>query len=245
MSASLKLISLNIQRSKHLDLVLPFLETQMPEVACVQELFESDIPELSNALGGARCVFAPMSKFIRDTAPQIMGVGIFLGHSARDNGISWYHGDPAELPVLDQDDRRTWNNKNFPLLWCDIEKDGTIFRIATTHFRWTPDGQADDGQRRDLKELLHAMEGVGECVLTGDFNAPRGREIFGMLAEKYKDNVPTHYISSLDPERHRVDNLQLMVDGVFSTPSYSVSDVEMICGISDHCALVANVSKAG
>ena len=242
---SLRLLSLNIHRANHLPLVLPFLAEQMPEVACIQELYESDIPRLSEALGGASCVFAPMSRYFREVPPQIMGVGIFSKLPVRKSDISFYSGDPAHIPDLDQDDPKTWNNKNFSLLWCDIEKDGTIFRTATTHFRWTPDGQANDGQRRDMKELLRILDPFGELVLSGDFNAPRGREIFGMLTEKYKDNIPTRYVSSLDLGRHRVPNLQLMVDGIFSTPNYDVSDVEMISGVSDHCALLGTVTHAG
>jgi hypothetical protein len=35
-----------------------------------------------------------------------------------------------------------------------------------------------------------------------------------------------------------------MVDGLFSTPGYLVSDVELHSGVSDHMAITANVAKA-
>ncbi len=243
MIAPLTLVSLNIQRSNHLHLVLPFLARQMPDVACIQELFESDIPKLGEALGGAACLFAPMSRFVRAQPPEIMGVGIFSRYHFRDSGMSYYRGDPARLPSLDQDNPATWNNKNFPLLWCDTEKDSILYRIATTHFTWTPDGQADDDQRRDVKELLGVLAPLGPLVLTGDFNAPRGREIFSTLAQQYTDNVPTRYTTSLDMEYHRKDNLELMVDGMFSTPEYQVTDVELVSGVSDHRAITSVVTK--
>jgi len=240
---SVSLVSLNIERSKQLDRVLPFLASRMPEVACIQELYESDIPKLSHALGDAPFVFTPMTRHIRETPPEIMGVGIFSRLPIRASAVDFYGGDPAHIPELDQKDPKTFNNKNFPLLHCDIEKAGMIFRIATTHFRWTPDGEADDLQRTDMKALLGILDSAGEFVLTGDFNAPRGKEIFGMLANRYKDNIPEKYLSSLDPELHRAKGLKLMVDGIFSTPGYIVSNVEMVSGVSDHCALVASVVR--
>ena len=87
------------------------------------------------------------------------------------------------------------------------------------------------------------MGNQSSFVLTGDFNAPRGGEIFAELASRYKDNIPNHYQSSLDPDLHRVKNLKLMVDGLFSTPDYNLGEVRLINGVSDHLAVAAKVSK--
>ncbi len=242
MSVSLRLVSLNVERSRHIDLVLPFLRSQSSDVVCLQELLEADVPTISEALG-ATCDFIPMARHIGEESPQIFGVGIFSKLPVRDRGVLFYRGDPARIPELDQSDEKTYNNKNFPLVWCDVEKEGALFRIATTHFTWTPDGQADDDQRRDMKELLRILESKGEFVLCGDFNAPRGGEIFGMLAQKYTDNIPLRYTTSIDGTLHRDGHIPVMVDGLFSTPGYAVSDVELIPGISDHYALIATVKE--
>jgi endonuclease/exonuclease/phosphatase family metal-dependent hydrolase len=142
-----------------------------------------------------------------------------------------------------QSDPSTYNNLNRIVLAADIQKDGRVFRIATTHLTWTPNGGPNGEQRRDAAALLHVLEGLSEFVLCGDFNAPRGGDIFSMLASRYKDNIPLQYTSSLDPNLHRAGQLGLMVDGIFSTSAYTVSAVKMVSGISDHCALVATVSK--
>jgi len=42
-SPSIKIISLNIERSKHIDRILPFLVREQPDVFCVQELCKKDI----------------------------------------------------------------------------------------------------------------------------------------------------------------------------------------------------------
>ena len=94
-----------------------------------------------------------------------------------------------------------------------------------------------------MKALLAHLNGTGEFVLCGDFNAPRGGEMFAELSSRYTDNVPASYLSSLDPKLHRAGNLERMVDGIFTTPTYLVSDVEMYSGISDHCAFTATLQK--
>lgn len=243
MSASLKLVSLNIERSKHLDLVIPFLVAQKPDVVCIQELFERDIPHISKALGGMAYVFAPMTRYVSEDPPAIMGVGVFSRLPFVRSEVLYYGGDPAHMPELDQNDTSTWNNKNFVLPVCEVENGGDLFRISTTHFRWTPDGKPDELQRGDMRALLAVLETVEEFVLTGDLNMPRGGGLFEMLAQRYKDNVPLRYDTSIDEKLHRNGPLKLMVDGIFSTPAYVVSDVEMISGVSDHCALVATLSK--
>jgi len=248
MSASLKLISLNIERSKHLDVVLPFLKEQQADVVCLQEVMERDLSTLADA-AGTLAQFVPMTLHSQEMPPGMMGVGIFSRLPVRASDVRYYGGDPAHLPELDQRDMTTWNNKNFPLASCEIIKNDTVFKVATTHFRWTPDGEPDDDQRQGIVRLLGLLATTGEFVLTGDFNAPRGGEIFSMLAGKYTDNVPPKYVTSLDIQLHRAGKTKphelatKMVDGIFSTPTYVISDVELISGVSDHCAIVAAVSK--
>jgi len=91
--------------------------------------------------------------------------------------------------------------------------------------------------------LCAVLETLGDFVLAGDFNAPRGKEIFSLLAERYTDNIPQKYTSSIDGTLHKAGPLPYMIDGIFSTPLYEVVDVEMVCGVSDHCAFKAFVTK--
>jgi endonuclease/exonuclease/phosphatase family metal-dependent hydrolase len=96
-----------------------------------------------------------------------------------------------------------------------------------------------------MKNLLALLAKTPELILCGDFNAPRGGEIFKMLADKYKDNIPPEYDSSLDTELHRIGKIKkLMVDGLFTTSAYIVSDVKLSEGVSDHKAVTAIISLA-
>lgn len=237
----IKIVTLNIERSKHLDLILPFLEREQPDVLCVQELCAGDTEKFCEVMG-EHFITVPLAKHTVDGGECLFSIGIFSRHPISKNEVSYHHGSAEAIPQFKQEDQRTINRA---FLWCDVVKDGEVFRIGTTHFTWTPDGEADDDQRIEAKELLHILEKQKDIVFTGDFNAPRGKEIFSRIAERYKDNVPLEYTTSIDGSIHRAGDLPLMVDGIFSTPGYLVSNARMVCGVSDHCALLAEVEKAG
>ncbi len=248
---AISLISLNIERDKHLDRVLPFLSDRKPEVACIQELFEDDARALSDALEGAPYIFAPMTQQENmKGSVSVRGIGIFSRLPIRRHHALYYRGNSEHLVDFDLTNTGTKSKtQNHAVLLCDLEKDGAVFTVGTTHFTWTPDGKPDEYQRIDLEAMLRELRGYDELVFAGDFNAPRGGEIFAGLAQRYKDNIPAQYVTSIDVSLHHAGKLRpqeladKMVDGLFSTPSYAVSDVELIPGVSDHCAITATISK--
>lgn len=247
MSNSLKLICLNLEGHKHLELQMPFFRAQSPDVLCLQEVFESDFIFLKNelALNGA---FAPMC-----TKRLVEGDGIgkatpwgiaMLSKFPLDDIEKYYYvGDPAVTHEFIRN-VTTQAEINKVLMYGRIlVPTGDAFVIGTTHFTWTPNGQADDLQRSDLRALMSKLATIPEIAFCGDFNAPRGREIFTEIARKYKDNIPAHYTTSTDGALHRAGQLELMVDGLFSTPEYQVTNVRLENGVSDHCAIVADVVR--
>lgn len=252
----LKLVSLNIERAKHFDRVLPFLAKEKPDVVCLQEVREPDIDKLKESIGASEHIFAPMTRHPSDGNPAVVGTCILSLVPVREGRVQYYHGDPHSIPEgTDRpeswaDDAAIAAGVNCALSSVDVEKEGTAFRIATTHFLWSRKGRFSEYQREDMKKLLKLLDAEGEFVLTGDLNAPRGGEIFKMLADQYTDNVPPYIKTSLDVEFHRAGKTRpheladKMVDGLFSTPRYTVSDCRMVSGLSDHCALVANISTA-
>jgi endonuclease/exonuclease/phosphatase family metal-dependent hydrolase len=245
---ALRIVSVNIERSKHLDLVEAFLDKQQPDVVCMQELIESDCARIATAFGASWHSFAPMSRLVAENPGVRYGLGLFSRVPVAESGVAYYVHKTDDLPETHPYDSATFNNEHRMVLWCDAQKDGETFRLATTHFTWTPRGNADDEQRRAAAALLAQLEGFGEFVLCGDFNAPRiyeGKpgEIFSLFAEKYADNIPLEYETSIDGSIHRAGPLPYMVDGVFSTPGYQVSDAALHTGVSDHCAITAMVAR--
>lgn len=244
MSARLNLIQLNVEMNRHLEPITAFLGTRKPDVACLQEVALSSVPLLEKTLG-ASCFFVPMGRFRERGMEEIIGTGILSRHPVRKSFMQYYVGSGLPDAFFDgsMDSGMQRKTKSNALSWCEVEKDGHAFRIATTHLPWTANGQPDEFQHADIRNLIRLLDAQGEFVLCGDFNAPRGGEAFGLLAERFTDNIPSAFTSSLDKNLHRAGHLKLMVDGIFSTKGYRISDVERVCGISDHCAFTGAVEK--
>lgn len=245
----IKLVSINIQGDNNKETVLPFLLKQSADVVCIQEIFEEDIKMYEEALG-MKSFFKPI--MYRESfknggeRDKLFGPAIFTNHKTIYN-YEYIVGVESDIPIFakPEDSTTERNISNIVLLWADITIPGdSIYRISTTHFTWTPDGMTTPYQIEDTTKLIKTLdENLKDFVLVGDLNAPRGKEAFAMLAQKYKDNIPLEYESSIDPKLHRVQGLIHMVDGLFSTKEYEVKDVKLIEGISDHKAVVANIQK--
>lgn len=244
---SLKLVSVNIERSKHINRIIPFLKKERPDVLCLQELLEQDITRFEEVFDD-RCFFTPMN---RESSGGHLGIGIFSRFGFSFSSSYQYGGKEGDLAIFSFNDKEDkYATQRYVLAIADVSHNNVTYRIGTTHFVWTPNGQPDDHQRTDIKRLLILLKDRGDIVFGGDFNAPRGGEIFSILAGHYRDNVPQRYATSLDVSLHRTGALRpeeladKMVDGLFSTPAYAVSDVRLEFGVSDHAALVATVTKA-
>jgi endonuclease/exonuclease/phosphatase family metal-dependent hydrolase len=244
----LKLFSLNMEGHKHLGRVISLLQAEKPDVICLQELFEIDIPVLEQ-LFDMKWIYMPMAdvKKVDRHQPHALGkwgVGIFTNLPMSEIGAEIYFGQPDILPTfMDQDNP---NAMNRILLHAQVQKDNQVFTVATTHFTWSKEGLYTDEQARDFANLNQALTTLKEFVVCGDLNSPRQGEpenVFNQLAATYNDNIPADVTTSIDGQFHKAGQLELMVDSLFSTPEYKVDNVRVIGGVSDHKAVVGDISR--
>lgn len=243
---SIKLISINIEGNKHLtDRVLPFLLAEKPEVVTLQEVFLSDVETIKSQLK-MEGVFVPMAdvNYENEHLPAKGWWGILHLSKLPVTKLSYeyYYGQEGQIPQFfaNQDP----NSMNRVLVWQAVEKDDQEYWFATTHFTWSSGGQTTDLQRRTYESLSRALDKLPGLVLTGDFNAPRGGEIFTSLASRYKDNLPSDIATTIDNNLHKAKvEIELVVDGCFSSSEYLVEKVRVVDGVSDHMAVVAEVTK--
>ncbi len=241
---SIKHININIQGEKHLDRVFSLLEKEQPDTVAVQEILERDIPRFKERFGydafyvrfsdhSSKAILHDPSK---SSVPS--GAAILSKHPFLFTKHKRYANKDADIELFFKE----VVSMHRDLLNVGVMVDGETYVLATTHFTWTPDGKSSEHQKHDLHKMVRMLERIGPCVFTGDFNSARGFEIFDELARLMKDNVPTNITTTLDQHLHRVQRLHLVVDGYFSRPPYTVSDVRVIDGISDHCAIVGTIS---
>lgn len=240
----LRLASLNIETDKHFHRFVPFLRAMSPDVVTLQEVPEHMLRQLGEDIGCPNTAFAPFTEVMARAGPMVIGVAILSRWALVGVGAHHYAGGSDGRVRHDLTSLATMaaTTQNV-LLSADVLAPAGAFRVVTTHFPWSPMGLADDIQRDACTRLLAALPTLGEFVLTGDFNAPRGREIFERIAGVLNDTIPAHVETSIDGNLHRAGALKLMVDGLFTTSAFVAHDVTMHSGLSDHLGITATLLR--
>ena len=243
----MKFVSVNIEANLHFETIFPFLEREQVDVVCMQEVLEEDFDFIKEKLD-MEGVFRSHGYFQSEHKRHInlsgkkYGVAIF-SKKILNSGYHFYLGEEENMLESFHNIREDYEKiENCALLWVDVQNSfGQINRYITTHFPVTKEGESTPHQLSILSPFFKELDSLKEFVLCGDFNAPRGNETFKRITERYKDNIPEHYKTSIDQNLHKHKGIMFMVDGLFTTPSYTVSNVRLVDGVSDHMAVVADV----
>lgn len=241
----LKLLSLNIEGDNHLDSLVQLVRDENPDLISLNEVFEIEVPFLKHTFN-MEGIFVPSQVILEPNEFRLKPKGnigslILSSTSILSSTIDYYDSNPNELPELTNANPNAANRFVF---WVEVENDGKSFLIASTHFTITKGAAANELQRENMGKILKILEGK-KFVFCGDFNAPRGGEIFEMLSSKYKDNIPENVKTTLDKAQHRVGESlpEIVVDGLFTTSAYIAHEVRVVCGVSDHCAVLALIER--
>lgn len=242
----MKLLQCNIQGRNHIAKVTNLLEDVSPDVVCFQEADEKILSVLS--IQGYATKFLPIIK--RQTVDGLVDEGIVLAARCIQNiDTQYYYFPPRGIDTQNKALHRETTAQGYIIGDCVV--DGVQYRVATTHFTWTPRGDvASPEQIEDMESLLLKLGTQPAHMLCGDFNIPRGfNPLYTDLTAHYIDVVPVQYKSSLDKTFHRMGNVasrshlfsHFMVDYIFTQPPYRAENVELIFGVSDHAAIVADI----
>jgi endonuclease/exonuclease/phosphatase family metal-dependent hydrolase len=235
----LKLISLNIEGNRHIEKVILFLKKENADVVCLQEVFIDGFESIKGELK-TKGKFFPLTN---NTDPSkkcqigngLKGMAIFTKLPNSGMNFKLYKGE-GKTP-----EQAHANSGDRGIAYAEFEKDDKNFTIGTTHFTWTADSEANDEQRKNFSKLMHIVKAFPHFILCGDFNAPRGKEIFSKFTKFFVDNIPPEVNTTLDPKHHRAPHLRYVVDSIFSTSPYEVSNVRIVDDISDHKAIIGEI----
>lgn len=236
---ALKLLTLNIENNRHLARVHAAIAEHLPDIVCLQEAVESDCAYLASS-GDYSVKYATSGYVVKMSGyHDHWGVAVLSRVPVLRQTVSYYADDPRIRVLREPNDPRRL------LVVTELEHRGQPYRIITTHFTWTGDGEIGDQQKADFPRMKALLSRYPDYVLSGDFNAPRGREMFGRFVDELGlvDHLPMSVRSTLDPQFHRIGELELVVDTVFSTPEYRVLDLQVLEGISDHKGILAFVER--
>lgn len=226
----LSIASLNIHQFLHREETLRAINDADADILCLQEVTKSAIPVLEEALG-AQGYFVSMGSF--EEIGEEVGIALFVrrGMLSQWGTEKYFTTERVGTPSLADCDRILQHGV--------IEKDGGVYRIGHTHFVWTPKGEPNERQFTAMRQLLRFTDSFEDMILCGDFNAPRGKVVWEMLAQKFTDNIPVGETTTLDQVLHRAAPLHYVVDGMFTKGRYSAHDVRVISGASDHKLITA------
>lgn len=244
----MKLLTLNVEGPTYLEKVLPFLEIEAPDVVCLQEATVEYEAFLRAA--GYRVAIEPRCIREHNGVAFIDGV-LLASRLPMTVDIYCYHDTGAGIEREFFDEVTGQFNSRRHIVMGTITDGAQEYRIGTTHFTWTRDGDAPcQAQQMSMQNFMEIVNGFPPHIMCGDFNIPRGyNHLYEVLTTVYTDVVPTTATSSLDPLHHRLKNMpgkeqlldRYMVDYIFSQTPYQVTDVRQVFGVSDHAATVAIV----
>lgn len=230
----IRLLNLNIEGHRHLERIIQFLTNNHFDLIMLQEVFEDDITKISSAVQ-IEPIFKPA--LLKDNVPW--GNVCFSKVPHQKYLDAYYVGSETQVKEYDHNHPENQCKSIVGTSFLYNDKQHTIL---STHFTWSPQGQPTDKQRIELQKLFDSLNNYSSFVMSGDFNTPRGTEIFDTMATKYKDNIPQHITTTIDGNFHKAGHLPYVVDGLFSTQDYLISNVKVIDGLSDHCAITAEIT---
>lgn len=252
---SLKLITLNVQKNFHWQKIVPFIERESPDVLCLQELFECDMEKIE-ALGYTGH-FGFISTQLYDQqdrgSGRPEGVALFSKLPiVSGDAYAYYQSPHPERPQVWRDAEQKRQTTDGRVVVATIEKDGVDYTIATTHFTWAPFSGTSEYQHKDMTNLIAYLSRYPALIIAGDFNIPRGQnEQYDRLIERFTDWVPREIQGTIDLDFHMAGKdpkeapllATYMVDYLFSTHQYKIENVRTKNGVSDHYALICEVSR--
>ncbi|MDB5204561.1 MAG: hypothetical protein JWP09_589 [Candidatus Taylorbacteria bacterium] len=234
----MKLIQINIEGDKHFDLVYDFISRENPDVITMQEIFENEFEKFKSKYS-IYGVYAPLYIINGRT----IGTAIFCKTEIVAHNIESYLKSVQEVTNA--------NSFSFPmsdahcsLLSAEIVHNDQIFNFMTTHFPVNyPGSKVSDFQRECFKKMDAILKNKKDFILSGDTNCPRGTELFDSLAKDYKDNIPKDAVTTIDEKIHRAGFMPYVIDCLFTTSEYKVTNVKLVSGVSDHLGIVAEIEK--
>ena len=211
-----RVMTLNVELSRHLHRFVPFARHAQPDVLCLQEVVESDMPTIVEGTGLSHVHLAAMARHHGTPGEAPFGVALLSRAEMSERLTEPYAGAGDGHTLLDRQSPETRvATRRYVLASARIAFENVTLDVATTHFPWTDHGQPRDFQFHAMDDLIGRFTGR-RLLLTGDFNGPRGGPVFNRLAAVLADNVPDSARTTLDPKLHRAGPLDLVVYGFFT-----------------------------
>ena len=236
----MKILSLNTNRNTPLKEQLDLVEKTKPDVMCLQEVRKDIFIDWLDTFG-YQGNFAPQWYEYIDGQRITVGSAIITSKEASFKNY-YYRCDSDSIPYFNVGNIE---QADIPraLQTALINANGDIYQVANLHFTWAPNGIPNKLQIHDAHKVLKILEGLKQFILCGDFNTPVGSTAFEIMRNRASLAELINCDSTIDQNYHYAKDLKIIVDAVLFTEPYILKDIALTCGVSDHCALIVNITK--
>ncbi len=235
----MKMLQINIEGRKHLDTVDDFIVRENPDVVCMQEVVATDFQAFKTKYN-MDGIHVPMYVFDTSTC----GIALLTKNKIQSSNIEYYLKPTTDAVIQDAQIKPIMSDAHCALLSAEIVNNNQVHNVIVTHFPvHYPGHEVSDFQRECFKKMNIFLKQKKDFILAGDTNSPRGTEIFDTLARDYKDNIPQDAVTTIDEKLHRAGFLPYVVDCMFTTPEYKVTNIKLVNSVSDHLGIVAEIEK--
>ncbi len=261
------ILHLNIERNNHIDKLKNLIKENNPHIICLAEAMYKDIQKIATDFQ-YQFAFAPLILLKDEDNTDQEGSAILSKYPILEINKHRYDDYISDTtPIVSIDDLISKNGErpknrfeyNYTLLTASIKlNENQNITVSTTHFPIT-DHNSPGHKNHEMKNLLNIddIEHSNVCIdrlikiirsvngpiiFTADLNNPRGEYIYDLLAHELIDIVPISLKSSIDPNLHRVKNLELLVDTIMVSSDFTIESFKVIEGVSDHKAFIASLN---
>ncbi len=263
----IKIIHLNIERSKHVREIIKLIQKEEPDVLCFEEAMYKDVKKIAFDFS-YNLAFAPLLVLENQAEEKEAEGSAILSKFLISDVEKYKYNDQQTKDILVRREDQVISKKgvrpqdrflyNYTLLNVSIKDNkGKTINIATTHFP-VVDHQSpglpshklnslkdiDNLEHSDiyLENLISKLRKINNpLIFTADLNNARGEYVYDQLAHELIDIVPQSVTSTIDPNLHRRSDLKLVVDTIMISPDIKVKKFSVLDNISDHKALLAQL----
>jgi endonuclease/exonuclease/phosphatase family metal-dependent hydrolase len=238
-----KLVQLNAWGGRLEHLIEDFLETEKPDLLCLQEIISFSAAQRSG-------LFVTLELIQRQYDLQHEAFGPVFSFDYMNGTAKFGNAVLSRLPItknetifthMEHTEKFVWgdpgnNARNF--VHAEIQVKGQICHVITHHGYWVRDHKNGSKETMEqIQQIADYIEGLsGPVILTGDFNLVPGSKSLEPL-NKMLRNLSTEF--KLNTTRNQLTHKNEVCDYIFVNDKVQVKQFEASDAlISDHKALI-------
>jgi endonuclease/exonuclease/phosphatase family metal-dependent hydrolase len=249
----IKVISLNIWKSKILDNTIEFIRQEMPDILCLQEVYDSKDPahpEKYRAFSVLQETFPEYTGNVHEVEYlQVLPEGkIPHGIAVLSKfQVSAHTADHFVRPMDEEyyDLRENFPNVSHAIQVVTLETPDGFVNVCNLHGVWDMNGDDYTPARKNMSDaILRNVKGRERVIITGDTNAKLTNKCLTDIMETYKSVVDPARTHSTFNMRRKSDPgyATAAVDVILHGPEFRVIDAGVPdVDASDHLPVVATL----